>query len=657
LPVLVLVVARPEFMPPWSGRAHVTTLSLTRLTRREGATLVDRVTDGKALPDEVLEQILARTDGIPLFVEELTKTVLESGLLREEAGLYALTGPLPPLAIPTTLQASLLARLDRPAAVRQVAQIGAAIGREFSYPLLDGVAKLDSGTLRAALNELVRSELVFSRGEPPQAVYTFKHALVRDAAYDTLLRGPRQELHARIATVLENRFPEEVEQQPELLAQHCTLAGLNERAIAYWSKAGRKSAAHSAMIEAAVQFRKGLELLPGLPDGPDRQREELDLQSALGAALAASKGASAPETGRAYDRARALCEQLGDTASVVPVLMGQFAHHINRGELAATRRIAEDLLLLGQTHEHAAARLAGNQAMGACMHHLGEFAVAVKYHDQVLALYQPEIHQTIAAVAGYDPRTIALGLSSCDLFILGYPDQARSRAEQGMIWGRHLHYSTNLAATLNFYNQFNLLCRAEEAALEVSGELISLMTEQGLGGIEAPLNILRGPLLASTGNAAEGLARARKGMADRTASGSNLDEPYYLGHLAQTCERAGLTEEALDLLVRALEIADRTGGRMIEAELHRLRGDWLIAHRTGDQAQAEACFNLSLAVARRQRAKIWELRAATSLGRLWRDQGRRAEASDLLAPVYSWFTEGFQTVDLTDAKALLDELA
>ena len=322
LPVLLIITFRPEFQPPWTGQPRVTILALNRLDRRDRITLAAQLAGAKVLPDKVVEQIADRTDGVPLFVEELTKSVLESGLLREEAGRYVLDRALPPLAIPTSLQDSLLARLDRLSTVRQIAQIGAAIGREFSYPLVEGVARLDGDALREALSQLVCSELVFSRGEPPQALYTFKHALIRDAAYETLLRGPRQELHARITTVLEQFFPEETEQQPEILAQHCTLAGLNQRAIGYWSRAGRKSLTRSAMIEAAAQFQKGLELLPGLPDGPDRERQELELQSALGRALVASKGPAAPEAGEAYLRARTLCERLDDARSLVPVLMG-----------------------------------------------------------------------------------------------------------------------------------------------------------------------------------------------------------------------------------------------------------------------------------------------------------------------------------------------
>jgi predicted ATPase len=657
LPVLLIITFRPEFQAPWTGQARVTILALNRLDRRDRSVLAAQLAGDKGLPDEVVEQIADRTDGVPLFVEELTKSVLESGLLREEAGRYVLDRALPPLAIPTSLHDSLLARLDRLSTVRQVAQIGAAIGREFSYPLVEGVARLDGGALREALSQLVRSELVFSRGEPPQALYTFKHALVRDAAYETLLRGPCQELHGRIAMVLEQRFPEDVEQQPEILAQHCTLAGLNEQAIGYWSRAGRKSLARSAMIEAAAQFQKGLELLPGLPDGPDRERQELELQSALGRALVASKGPAAPEAGEAYLRARTLCERLDDAQPLVPVLMGQFAHRLLRGELAAARRIAYDLLVSGQGKDHAIARLAGHQAMGSCLHETGEFVAAIGHHERVLSVHNPEINRAIASVAAYDPQTIALSLLALDHFATGNLDQASTWNEEVVSRSRKLDNHTSLCYALYMSASLNLLRRSEHAAFAALEELTSIATEHRFFYFQSLANVPWALLPLKTGSVVEGIARAQQSISAQAARGMIHSQAYHLGLLAHACERAGQSEEALDTLDRALEMADRTGERWFEAELHRLRGEWLIAHRSREQAEAEACFERAIAVAGRQSAKMWELRAAASFARLRRNQGRPVEARDLLAPVYEWFTEGLDTPDLKEAKALLDKLA
>ena len=348
LPVLLIVTFRPEFQPPWTGQPQVTMLALNRLDRGDRISLVAQIAGDKALPDDVISQIADRTDGVPLFVEELTKGVLESGLLREEADRYVLDGALPPFAIPTTLHDSLMARLDRLASVRQVAQIGAAIGRQFSYALLHAVSRLPEGELQAALTRLVASELVFQRGEPPDAVYAFKHALVQDAAHGSLLRGPRQQLHAQIAEALETQFPEMMDSQPELFAQHYAEARLVEKSVAYWGKAGRRSAARSAMAEASAQLQMGLNQLALLPDNPERQRRELEFHSALGAVLHTVKGNAAPETGHAYARARELWEQLGSPAEFIGVPFGQSRHHVFRGELDLAQRLDEDLLRLSR---------------------------------------------------------------------------------------------------------------------------------------------------------------------------------------------------------------------------------------------------------------------------------------------------------------------
>ena len=348
LPVLLIVTFRPEFQPPWTGQPQVTMLTLNRLDRRDRTALIAQIAGGKVLPDDVIDQIVDRTDGVPLFVEELTKSVLESGLLHEEADRYVLDRALPPFAIPTTLQDSLMARLDRLASVRLVAQIGAAIGREFSYALLRAVSRLPEDELQAALARLVASELVFQRGTPPDAVYSFKHALVQDAAHSSLLRSTRQQLHAQIAEALEAHSPELMDTQPELFAQHYAEAGLVEKSVAYWGKAGRRSAARSAMAEAAAQFQKGLDQLALLPDTPERQRQELEFYSALGAVLGSVKGNAAPETGHAYARARELWDQLGSPSGFLHIPFGQSRYHAFRGELDSALRLAEDLLRLSR---------------------------------------------------------------------------------------------------------------------------------------------------------------------------------------------------------------------------------------------------------------------------------------------------------------------
>ncbi len=656
LPVLLLITFRPEFQPPWAGAAHVTVLMLNRLDRREGASLVQGIAADNALPDEVVAEILERTDGVPLFIEELTKTVLE------RAGQAAASG----LPVPSTLQASLMARLDRLPAAKQVAQIGAVIGREFGHELLATVAMLPEPTLLQGLNELVGTGLAFRRGIPPDAIYSFKHVLVQDTAYATLLRSRRQELHARVAAVLEARGVETVEQQPELLAHHCTQAGLIEKAIACWLRAGQQSLARSAMIEAVAQLRKGLDLLPDLPEGCDRWQRELELQSALGAALVASKGNSAAETGETYVRARELCKRLGDNTTLVPVLSGLSTYYQTRSEYAAMRSVADDLLRLGQQQNDTASLLVGNRSMGLCLHHLGDFASARAYFEQVLKLYVPETHSALASVAAFDMQAVALTYLALEFFILGYPDRAESSSAQALSWSRNLRHPHNLAFALTYAALLKMLGHSaspgemlgdsDSAGEDLLDELISLTTQHRFPAYLAAANVMRGRALAAWGRAADGLGLIREGLSERAKAGARWNQTYFLSLLAESCENAGQADEALDIVTAAVEEAEQTGERWFEAELYRQQGEWLAAHRASEQDAAEACFRRAIGVARRQHAKLWELRAATSLARLCCDGGRHEAARDVLAPVYHWFTEGHDTPDLQRAKRLLDTL-
>lgn len=646
LPVLLLITFRPEFQPPWSGAAHVTTMMLNRLDRRESSALVQRIVTNSILSDEVVAEILERTEGIPLFIEELTKTMLEgAGDARSSI-----------LAVPSSLQASLLARLDRLPAAKHVAQIGSVIGREFSHELLAEVAMFIEATLLQGLDELVLAGLAFRRGIPPSATYMFKHVLVQETAYSTLLRRRRQELHARITTVLEENNPEIVEQQPELLAHHCTHAGLIEKAITYLSRAGRQSLARSATAEAVAQLRKGLELLPGLPDGPDRWKRELELQSTLGAALVASQGNSAPATGHAYIRARELCERLGDFDTLVPVLSGLSTYHQTRSEYGAMRSVADDLLRLGQQQNHTASLLVGNRSMGLCLHHLGSFTSAQAHFQEVNKLYIAGTHNSLASVAAFDMRAVALTYLSLASFILGYVEQAGSLSAQAVTWSRNLRHPHNLAFALSYAALLKTLSQSDSEATELLDELITLTTEHHFPAYLAVANVLRGRLLSTHGRAADGLVLMRKGLFEIASTGASWNQTYFLGLFALSCEKAGFADEAFDALTRALEHVDNTDERWFEAELHRQKGEWLIVHRPQHQEEAEACFHRAIAVAQKQQAKLWGLRAATSLAQLWRDRHRQKEARDLLAPVYDWFAEGLDTPDLRRAKALLGEL-
>jgi predicted ATPase len=650
---LLLVTFRPEFEPPWTGQEQVNTVALSRLDRYDRTVLIEQIAGSKALPDAVVAQIADRADGVPLFVEELTKNVLESGLLHEEADRYVLDGALPAPAIPTSLHASLLARLDRLGSARHVAQIGAAIGRQFSYALLHTVSRLPEGELQSSLARLVVSELASQRGTPPDAVYVFKHVLVRDAAYGSLLRNARQQLHAQIAEALETQSPELMDSQPELLAQHHAEAGLVEKSAAYWGKAGHRSSARSAIAEAAAQYQKGLDQLALLPDTPDRQRQELELCTGLGAALMAVRGFAAPETGHAYARARELWEQLGSPSEFLHVPWGQSRYHIYRGEFDLALRLDEDMLHRGSQRNNSSELVLGHYSAGHNLMIAGRFASCRLHLEEVLALYDPIAQSSLVHHAGFHPHNNAQSLLGIVLLCLGYADQALARTRAAIAEARRLEHLPSLALSLaNGVRIFSLV--GDDAALnERTNELVAVATEHGFPSWGALGMIHRGWVEVKRGDVAEGISLLRSGSAGYRAAGAETGMPYFVALLARACEIAGQIEEAVAQLDDALQIAE-TGARWFAAELNRHKGQLLL--RRGHTEAAEELYRQALAIAREQEAKLWELRAAVSLARLRRDQGRRTEARDLLAPVYGWFTEGFDTPDLKEAKALLDSL-
>jgi predicted ATPase len=653
-PVLLIITFRPEFQEAWSGAAHVSTLLLNRLDANEGTILAETVA-GKPLPSEVVANIAARTDGVPLFVEELTRAVVEGGLLRDEGDRYSLDRPIPSFAIPPSLHASLLARLDHlgPTA-KEIAQIGAAIGRDFPYELLATVAQRGEAELRHALSRLVEAGLVFQRGEPPNATFLFKHALVQDAAYGALLRGPRQKLHAQIAEALEAHFPELAETQPELFAQHYAEAGLIEKSVACWGKAGHSSAARSAMAEAAAQFQKGLDQLALLPDSPERQRQQLEFWAALGAVLRFIKGQGAPETGHSFARARELWEQLGSPSEFLHVPYGQSRYHVYRGELDLGLRLDEDLLRLSRERDDDAGFVLGHQACGTSQMLAGRFALSRLHLEAALALYDPTSHSSLAHQTGSHPQVVAQAYLGFVLFCLGFPDQALARTSAAIAEARRLAHSPSLASSL-MGGAILLSLAGDNGALdERTDDLVTVATDEGFLFWRPMGMIYRGWVKVQDGDAAEGISLLRKGSAAYRATGAQLWMPYYTAFLARACGIAGRIEEALAQLDDAFHNAESTGERWFAAELHRHKGRLLL--RQGDSGAAEELYRKALSIAEEQEAKLWELRAAASLARLRRDQDRRAEARDLLAPIYGWFTEGFDTPDLKDAKALLDEL-
>jgi class 3 adenylate cyclase/tetratricopeptide (TPR) repeat protein len=478
--ILALFTCRPDFTPPWTGRSHLTQVTLNRLPRRQAAELTGRVAHGKALPPEVVEQVVAKTDGVPLFVEELTKMVLESGLLQERAERYALTGPLPPLAIPTTLHDSLMARLDRLAAVKGLAQLGATLGREFSYELLQAVSLWDEDTLQRGLHQLVEAEFLYQQGLPPQATYRFKHALIQDAAYQSLLKSTRQQSHQRIAQVLEARFPELCEAQPELVAQHYTAAGCDEQAIPYWQRAGQHASERSAHVEAISHFTTGIELLTTLPETPERTQQALALYIALGAALQITKGNAAPEVEHAYTQARALCPQVGETPALAPVLFGLWRYYNTRSQLHTARELGDTLLRLAQHAHDPALAVVAHYALGATWMWLGALPAARQHIEAGIARYTPDQRCAPVFRMGLDPGVGCHVYAAMTLWVLGYPAQALAHLHEALALAHELSHPYSLVLARCWAAHVYQLRRNIPAVHEHAETAVALSTEQGL---------------------------------------------------------------------------------------------------------------------------------------------------------------------------------
>jgi class 3 adenylate cyclase/predicted ATPase len=659
LPVLLVATYRPEFQPPWVGGSQVTVIALNRLGRNEGASLVHRLAGNLgALPPDVVDEIVERTDGVPLFVEELTKAVVEAGAGRGNASISAV--PPSSLAVPATLHASLLGRLDRlgPSA-KTVAQVGAAIGRDFSHELLAAAAPLAEPELQEALRRLVDAGLAFQRGAPPTAEYLFKHALVQDTAYSTLLRGPRQALHRRIAEALEQRFPDFVETRPEILAHHYGEAAIADKAIAYWHRAGKSSVARSAVREATAQLRRGLGLLEGLPETRERKQLELDIHVTLTQALMAAKGYADPEVFAALERANRL---VTETASVgtplhFSVLYGLWVSTANREAIAAALEHAANFLSVAQSQPSPGPLLVGHRILAHSLIFGGDYRAALEHAETAASLHRPDEHRDSAFHYGEDIGVSAFVQLSWALWHRGYPDQSARAADRAVALSRQLEHAHTLAYALGLAGVAAVFARDVATACAYGNDCVALASEHGFPFWAARGWILQGWAGAQRGEAATGIARIRDGMAAAEATGSRLYAPLFRALLAEALALARKIEEGLTTLDDALATATVSGARGWGAEIHRLRGEFTARLPYPDPAKAEDSFRTALAIAREQGTRGYELRAAARLARLWREQGRRGDARDLLAPLYASFTEGFDTADLKDAKALLDQLA
>ena len=664
LGVLLIVTYRPEFEPPWIGRPYVTALTLNRFGEREITAMIDRVTGNKALPEGIRQDIIERTDGVPLFVEEMTKAVLEAES-ESEAQRTTAAVPSPTLAVPASLHASLMARLDRLGPAKEVAQIGSAIGREFSHALLASVVNNPEVELGSALDRLIAAGLLFRQGVPPHATYLFKHALVQDAAYGTLLREPRRALHARIAETLERSFADIAENQPEILARHYTEARLIEKAAGLWGKAGIRSSERSAMVEAAGQLTRALDHIATLPGTPSLRREEIRLQVALITALRIIKGHAAPEPMAAAERARQLIEQaeaLGeppeDPLILFTVLFGFYVATTTAFDADASRRLASQVLALAQKQSTSSFPLViGHGVLGSSLMLRGDVEEGRRHLDQSIAFYHPIEHRPLATRFGEDQRVAHLCWRSWALWMLGYHDAALADTEQAIKDADDIGQAGTLMFALNFTSVTNIQCGNYRMAKAQSLKAMALADEKKASFWKAFGTLNQGCILALTGKAADAVLMITSGIAAWRSTGATMFLPWRQTLLARAQADLGQVGDAWRCVEDAMTTIEKTGERWCEAEVYRIAGAIALKSPRPDAAKAQAYFEKALTVARQQHAKSWELRAAMSLARLWRDQGKTSYARELLAPVYGWFTEGFDTRDLKEAKALLEELA
>jgi predicted ATPase len=656
LRVFAVLTGRPEFQAPGPWEGVLRPVPVFPLRPEQVVTLVQQVAGSTVLPAAVVQQIVQRTAGVPLYIEEVTKMVLAGGHGQDPGDTAARPASLPELGVPPTLHESLRARLGSVGAAQVVAQVASVWGRAVTEAQLQATSPVAWRRLPRLVTRLVAAEIFREVALPPRVTYVFKHALIQEAAYGMMPQALRQATHGTIGRVLESRFAETVATQPELVAYHYTAAGLTDQAIGYWLRAGQRAAQRSAHAEAIAHLRQGVTLLATLPETPAHLHQELDLQVALGPALIATQGYAAPEVERAYARARELCAQLGDSPQLFPVLRGLILYYLVRGQLQTATALGEQLLRLAQAQPDPALLLLAHHMLGLVLFHRGELVAAHTHHTQALALYTPQAHRALAVRYGMDLGVGAGSYLAWELWQLGYPDQASQRSQKARTLAQEVSHPHSLAQALVFAAVVHQCRREAPAAHEQAAAAMTLTTEQGFIHWLARSTVLHGWALAMQGQGEAGIAAMRQGLAADRATGAMHWQPYYRALLAEVYGAGGRAAEGLVVLAEALVLVEQTGARWNEAEIYRIKGTLLLHQAVPDAAQAAACFQQALAIARQQQAKSLELRAAMSLARLWQSQSKRQEAHDLLAPVYEWFTEGFDTADLQEAKTLLDGL-
>ena len=655
-PLLVVLTHRPEFHSQWLGLEHVSSMDLNRLKRDESQAIVARLANGKSLPSQLIDDIVHKADGVPLFLEEVTKSVLESGDLTELADRYVYAGSGADMVLPATLRDSLMARLDRVSSVKDVAQIGAVIGREFSYELLAAVAPMLSDTLEQGLDRLTEAGLAFRRGRIPDATYTFKHALIQDVAYDSLLRSRRLELHGAIARALAERSPDVVEHAPELLARHYTAAALDEEAIPYWRRAGELALRRTALPEAIAHLRAGLSCIERLAPSDERDVLELRLRTLLGPAVLAHQGWASPEVGAALEPAWRLAEELDSRESVLPVTYGLWVHNMSAGRLSESMRWAERMLTFAAGTHDENFELCGHRAALASRFWQGDFNRAREHGDAVRRLYVPERHAHIATLTTSDPLAGDGIYRAHYLWMLGYPDQARQIARETAAYVRQLNHPFEIAFALTLGAQVYEYCHEPESLLQSALEAERVGKEFGVPLMsEIMAEISKGEAWLLEGRIADSIGQLRESIRRLNNTGHRVWVAYLGVRLGEAMALDGDLDGGLALMNESLAREECREDRAHLAEMLRLKG-WLLA-KCGIDAAAEDSLRAAISVAQEQQAKSWELRASTTLARLLATRGDRSAAHALLAPVYDFFTEGFDSRDLQDARQLLADLA
>lgn len=656
--VLVLITFRPEFEPPWTGHAHTTALSLNRLSRKEGMKLLAKITGGKSLPDEVVEKIIDRTDGVPLFVEELTKTVLESGLVTKKDDRFVLSGSLSQIAIPSSLHDSLMARLDRLGPVKEVAQLAAVIGRVFEQELLAWVWQGGEAELMSALAKLIEAELIFMRGEQPQASYEFKHALVSDIAYQSLLNSTRHHYHCQIAQAIEERFPERSSTQPELLARHYTEAGLPRLAIPYWLEAAAQAATRSANPDVIAHCERALDLLRDLPKSETRDQQELAALLVLGPALMMSIGFGSSESTRIYERAHELAGQLGNDSALFTVTWGQWLNHQQKAEIELAKVLAEDVGKIALRQGDPEMELQANHASWTTNLMLANHGIVRKCVENGLAIYDAEKHRSHKSrFGGHDPGVCALVHGAMTLWAEGYPDQSVVYKLKAIDLAEKISQPLSTAIAFGM-GAFIHQHRGEVIdVLDLSQKTQRMCSEKGIPQYEGVAHILHGWAVASSGESNNGITEMLRGLEIFSKTGSALRRSYYLTLLAEAYENSSQIAKALETIEYAHQAVELVGEQWWRAEVQRVWGNLRLACSPENSGEAEGYFMRAIEVARAQNAKSFELRAATSLAHLWVKHDRGEEARNLLNPVYEWFTEGFETADLRNAKQMIETLS